>query len=288
LAGRGVLERLLDGPRDLDRTLDLLARAAPGHQDTSPTVAGSPSANATSPSGNTGPSRQTRAFPCEVTTTHARRTPIAQPWCCSTAICASRSAARPGAAGARSASSRMRPIAASIGQGPQAQSWSAQRRSSGRASVTRPPIPKEPSSVVVTYSTLGGRRSDGQRYATDRPPMRSVTLRREASCSARTRLRALPGPPAPRGGLPGARLRRDPRRADAEHGAEVADAGARGHRALLDDHGDPLRLSVRTGVAPTRRGPRASGVAPPPARSPRRSAGSRPSADARAAAARLR
>ena len=249
--------------------------------------------------------------------------------CCSTAICASRSAARPGAAGARSASSRMRPIAASIGQGPQAQSWSAQRRSSGRASVTRPPIPKEPSSVVVTYSTLGGRRSDGQRYATDRPPMRSVTLRREGRAERPEEIEEVARParrdplaarpershdeldlallaPDPVEGvraaeerlerrawpnvheLPGARLRRDPRRADAEHGAEVADAGARGHRALLDDHGDPLRLSVRTGVAPTRRGPRASGVAPPPARSPRRSAGSRPSADARAAAARLR
>ena len=57
-------------------------------------------------------------------------------------------------------------------------------------------MPNEPSSVVVTYSTDAGRRSLGQRCATDRPPMRRVTLRRPDSCSASTRIGAMPVPPA--------------------------------------------------------------------------------------------
>src|SRR2546430_1023606 len=64
------------------------------------------------------------------------------------------------------------------------------------ASVTRPLTPKEPSSVVVTYSTVAGRRSLGQRCATERPPMSSVTFRRPDSCSASTRIGAMPVPPA--------------------------------------------------------------------------------------------
>src|SRR4029077_14934334 len=156
-----LLEGLLDRPADVDRSLDLLARPAPRHQAESPTVAGSPSAKRISPSGNTGPSRHTRALPLAVTTTHARHTPIAQPMCCSTAISASRSTWRPGnTALARAASSRIRPSAASIGHGPHAQSWAAPATSARGASVTRPLIPKEPSSVVVTYSTVGGSSRD--------------------------------------------------------------------------------------------------------------------------------
>jgi hypothetical protein len=90
----------------------------------------------------------------------------------------------------------MRPIAASIGHGPQARIWSAQVTRSGITSVTRPFTPKEPSSVVAMYSTLDGSRSDGQRYATLRPPITSVTLRFAASCSAMTRIGAMPVPPA--------------------------------------------------------------------------------------------
>src|SRR5207253_11385211 len=158
-----LFERLFDRAAHVDRTLDLASRSPPRHQAITPTVAGSPSSNATSPRGNTGPSRHTRALPWAVTTTHARQTPIAQPMCCSTAICASRSGARPGAAGPRSACSRSRPMAASIGHGPHAQSWSAHSSSGVSASVTRPFTPNEPSSVVVTYSTAAGRRSLGQR-----------------------------------------------------------------------------------------------------------------------------
>ena len=63
LAGGGLLERLLDRPAHVDRPLHPLARWAPCHQAITPTVAGSPSANAMSPRPNTGPSRQTRALP---------------------------------------------------------------------------------------------------------------------------------------------------------------------------------------------------------------------------------
>src|SRR6185295_14922270 len=122
LALCGGLERLLERLAHVDRPLDVFPRTAPWHQWT-PTVAGSPASKATSPSANTGPSRQTRALPSAVTTTQARHTPIAHPMCCSTAICASSSVRRPGnVAAAFSAFSRRRPSAASIAHGPQARS----------------------------------------------------------------------------------------------------------------------------------------------------------------------
>src|SRR5205823_14706915 len=78
------LEALLSRGAFLALTLLDPPRSSPRHQAISasadaamPTVAGSPASKRTSPSANTGPSRQTRALPCAVTMTHARHTPIA-------------------------------------------------------------------------------------------------------------------------------------------------------------------------------------------------------------------